>query len=200
MVEQFSEIISELRKSRGLSQRKAAGDLEISQALLSHYENGLREPKFEFVIKICEYYGVSADYLLGRTAVPENPAVSRASCYNENGERRSIWEKRKTAELFEGLQNVFSEMYESGENDAADYIRRSIELLTYKLLRHMYSLGDGGSMPQRSFEALCDSELKLIEARLAEVSGDGRNADFVRAEVLSWARNIDRENNFRKGE
>ena len=42
-------------------------DLGISQALLSHYENGVREPRFDFVVRVCDYYGVSADYFFGRT-------------------------------------------------------------------------------------------------------------------------------------
>ena len=64
----FSEAMSALRREQGLSQRKAASELHISQALLSHYENGAREPGLEFVVRACDYYGVSADYLLGRTA------------------------------------------------------------------------------------------------------------------------------------
>jgi transcriptional regulator with XRE-family HTH domain len=59
-------MMSSLRKERGLSQRKAASDLKISQALLSHYENGAREPGLNFVCRACDYYEVSADYLLGR--------------------------------------------------------------------------------------------------------------------------------------
>ena len=54
-------------RNKGVSQRTAAGVLGISQALLSHYENGIREPGLTFVVKACDYYGVSADYLLGRT-------------------------------------------------------------------------------------------------------------------------------------
>ena len=57
----FAQILSELRRTAGLSQRKAAADLNISQALLSHYENGAREPGLDFVCRACEYYGVSAD-------------------------------------------------------------------------------------------------------------------------------------------
>ena len=49
----FSQILSELRRSSGLSQRKAAADLKISQALLSHYENGAREPGLNFVCRVC---------------------------------------------------------------------------------------------------------------------------------------------------
>ena len=63
----FSETLSSLRREKGFSQRQAAADLGVSQALLSHYENGAREPKLEFVIKACDYYGVTADSLLGRT-------------------------------------------------------------------------------------------------------------------------------------
>ena len=67
MARGFSETMSELRRGRGLSQRAAAAALGISQALLSHYENGAREPGLAFVCRACDFYGVSADYLLGRT-------------------------------------------------------------------------------------------------------------------------------------
>ena len=62
----FSQVLTELRHQRGMSQKQAAADLGISQALLSHYENGAREPRLEFLGRVCEYYGVTADRLLGR--------------------------------------------------------------------------------------------------------------------------------------
>lgn len=61
----FSEILSKMRKERGVSQKKAAADLGISQALLSHYEKGIRECGLDFVIKCSKYYDVTTDYLLG---------------------------------------------------------------------------------------------------------------------------------------
>ena len=78
MARGFSETMSALRKERGASQR-AAAELGISQALLSHYENGAREPGLEFVCRACDYYGVTADYLLGRTDEPEGEGASRLS-------------------------------------------------------------------------------------------------------------------------
>jgi len=75
MKSDFSETLSGLRRSKGLSQRRAATDLGISQALLSHYENGAREPKLEFVVKACDYYNVPADYLLGRSAERRNEVM-----------------------------------------------------------------------------------------------------------------------------
>ena len=64
----FAATLSQLRRERGISQKKAAGDLGISQALLSHYEKGIRECGLDFVVKCADYYGVTTDYLLGVSA------------------------------------------------------------------------------------------------------------------------------------
>ncbi len=64
-ITKFAEILSKLRKERGISQKKAATELGISQALLSHYEKGIRECGLDFIIRCSEYYGVTTDYLLG---------------------------------------------------------------------------------------------------------------------------------------
>ena len=63
----FPRILTLLRKEQALSQKQAAEDLGIPQALLSHYEKGIREPGLEFVVRAARYYGVSCDYLLGCT-------------------------------------------------------------------------------------------------------------------------------------
>lgn len=63
----FARTLSRLRHEKGVSQRQAAQELGVSQALLSHYENGIREPGLAFVVKACDYYQISADYLLGRS-------------------------------------------------------------------------------------------------------------------------------------
>ena len=82
----FAQTLSQLRHEKGVSQRQAAQALEVSQALLSHYENGIREPGLAFVVRACDYYQVSADYLLGREGgraqgAPEgvDPAVLRSA-------------------------------------------------------------------------------------------------------------------------
>jgi len=67
IVRGFNATLSALRRETGRSQRQVASDLSVSQALLSHYENGAREPKLEFVVRACEYYGVTTDYILGRS-------------------------------------------------------------------------------------------------------------------------------------
>lgn len=81
----FPRIITFLRKERGLSQKQVASDLGISQALLSHYEKGIRECGLDFLVKTAEYYDVSADYLLGRT-VQRKPASVTADDFPDADE------------------------------------------------------------------------------------------------------------------
>ena len=67
MSQEFSRIITLLRKERRITQKEAAAQLGISQALLSHYEKGIRECGLDFVVRVADFYGVSCDYLLART-------------------------------------------------------------------------------------------------------------------------------------
>ncbi len=67
MFEQFNERLVELRTEKGISQKEAAADLGVSQALLSHYEKGIREYSLAFLCRAAEYYDVTTDYILGRT-------------------------------------------------------------------------------------------------------------------------------------
>ena len=59
--------ISELRKERNLSQRQLANELLTSQANLSRWEQGLNEPSIIECWKIADYFGVSIDYLCGKS-------------------------------------------------------------------------------------------------------------------------------------
>jgi len=61
----FASRLSELRRSRGLSQKETADALGVSQALLSHYEKGIRECGLDFLCRAAAYFDVSCDYLLG---------------------------------------------------------------------------------------------------------------------------------------
>ncbi len=54
-----------LRKDKNLSQKEAAQYLGVSQALLSHYEKGIRECGLDFLCRASTFYDVSTDYLLG---------------------------------------------------------------------------------------------------------------------------------------
>lgn len=61
---EYFEIIRALREDNDLTQQQIAEVLEIKQASYSQYELDKRELPISFLKRLCEYYGVSADYIL----------------------------------------------------------------------------------------------------------------------------------------
>ena len=61
--------LRDLREDHDLSQREIAKYLEMSQTGYSKYETGENDIPTAVLQKLADFYGVSIDYLLGRTAV-----------------------------------------------------------------------------------------------------------------------------------
>ncbi|MBR3864019.1 MAG: helix-turn-helix transcriptional regulator [Clostridia bacterium] len=59
--------LKELRKKKKISQLKMAIDLNMNQNSISRYENLERQADYETLIRFADYFGVTLDYLLGRT-------------------------------------------------------------------------------------------------------------------------------------
>lgn len=60
-----------VREEKGLCQTTTSKKLGLSRSALSMYERDERQPEFSKLIEIADFYGVSVDYLLGRTEVRE---------------------------------------------------------------------------------------------------------------------------------
>ena len=65
---QFDKILKLLRNERQLSQQELADALGISKSSINMYERGERQPNFEVLETIADYFNVDIDYLLGRTS------------------------------------------------------------------------------------------------------------------------------------
>ena len=63
--------LKEIRVAKGITQLKLAMDLNMNQNSISRYETGEREADYRTLIAFADYFGVSIDYLLGRTDNPE---------------------------------------------------------------------------------------------------------------------------------
>ena len=59
--------IRDLREDHDLTQKQLAEHLMCDQSLYSKYERNERPLPLDFACKLADYYGVSVDYLLGRT-------------------------------------------------------------------------------------------------------------------------------------
>ena len=107
---EFNRIIKLLRKERGITQKQAAEDLGVSQALLSHYEKGIRECGLDFVVRVADYYNVSCDYLLGRSAERNKKLISNSLnvLYAKIGECHS---KALTTEVSAYLMTAVAKMF-----------------------------------------------------------------------------------------
>jgi transcriptional regulator with XRE-family HTH domain len=64
-MEKLAEKLKELRIEKGLSQREVSSALGMTRNAFTNYENGYREPSLDNLKKICQFFDVSADYLLG---------------------------------------------------------------------------------------------------------------------------------------
>ncbi len=157
MTEDFPRILSRLRKERRLNQRTAAAALHISQALLSHYENGLREPGLGFVDAACRYYGVSADYLLGRSAVRTSFAEEDASPV-----------LRRMTET--GAQTLLAlrQMLGSAAEAQQEQAEKLLELSAFQMLQPLEDREAPGDTA-----ALCAAAIRLLQEELKAAGSEG---------------------------
>ena len=165
MTEDFPKILSRLRKERRLNQRTAAAALHISQALLSHYENGLREPGLGFVDAACRYYGVSADYLLGRSSVRTSFAEEEAS-----PALRRMTETGAQALL--ALRRMMGNAAEAQQEQA----EKLLQLSAYQMLQPLEDRETPGDTA-----ALCAAAIRLTQAALKAAGSEGARPQMPEA-------------------
>lgn len=142
----FPRILTLLRKERGASQKKVAGDLQISQALLSHYEKGIRECGLDFVVRVADYYGVSCDYLLGRTAdksgtmiaveeIPEQDPAIQDKRMQAGGVLPTLNKKL----IINSLQIIFDLLQKCNNKALTVEVSNCLIQMTYVVFRQIYA-------------------------------------------------------------
>ena len=171
----FSRTLSLLRREKKVSQREAARELGISQALLSHYENGAREPGLAFVRKACDYYRVSADFLLGRSMDREGTTIGADELYDASDEKGNVLRGSVAAMLNKKLLVNATGMLidllgKTGSKEAVNAASNYLGDAIYKMFRHLYrasgTQNEGFfSIPTRHFLAGCtDADMTYAEA------------------------------------
>lgn len=167
----FSRVLSLLRQEKGVSQRTAASALGVSQALLSHYENGVREPGLAFVAKACDYYHVSADYLLGRTlsrdgAVIEAEELADASEAKEDL-KGGIMAKLQKKLIINTASVFFDLLGQVGSKEAVAQAGAYLSGALYQLFRPFYRAAGGNESYFSTGKTSFDTGLMLADMTLA---------------------------------
>ena len=187
---EFSRTLSLLRQEHGVSQRTAANALGISQALLSHYENGIREPGLAFVVKACEYYNVSADFLLGRTlsrdgtTIIEPEELYDVSDQKDNTMRGSVLAMLSKKLLVNSVAMLFDLLGKVGSRSVIRAASAYLSTAVYNVFRLVHQAPgtnnpDFFSVAQTHFDAglttadmLC-SQVELADALARHADGKG---------------------------
>ena len=88
---EFNEKLHELRKSKGISLKELGAIVGVAESTMSLYESGKRQPDYETLLKLAEYYGVTVDYLLRGSEeeqLPEELVILNRKARNWSPEKR----------------------------------------------------------------------------------------------------------------
>ncbi len=190
----FAQRLSVLRQEKKISQRQAARDLAISQALMSHYENGAREPGLAFVERACDYYGVTADYLLGRSLSRSGEVIlaeqlPSAADEKDNVMRGSAMAMLQKKLIVNSVSMIFDVLGAMRQPELVKAAGKYLGLAYYKLFRMVYAAND--ELPQnvfavdpRVYQSIADAEMKKAEAELLTLLADTEQLPDLRFETL----------------
>lgn len=182
----FPRILTLLRKERGISQKQAAAELNISQALLSHYEKGIRECGLEFVVRTADFYNVSCDYLLGRSPertgaqlsfedIPEADVLGK-----ENSFRGSILPTLNKKLIFNTLNIVFDLLQTINNKDFTTEVSSFLNLSVYRIFRILYSINPKNEQSMFTVSASLAKAKAMAEMTMCEA-----NASYKAKELKS---------------
>ena len=108
--------LSFLRENKALTQLEIAGEVGLSQKVVSTYERGVREPSLKNLIKIAEYFSVSIDDLLLKDLRPQGSMIARNLKYLRNREHFSQGDMARLLKISKANMGK----YESGDAELSN--------------------------------------------------------------------------------
>jgi transcriptional regulator with XRE-family HTH domain len=100
----FGIRLKKLRKENGLTQKQLADLLKVGRPTIAGYETKGKQPDFEKIKWLCNYFNVSSDYLLGLSDKKIN--ILDYDYIGEGLDSKNIEELRKFAELLKIKQST----------------------------------------------------------------------------------------------
>lgn len=183
MSSDFPRILTLLRKEKGISQKSAAAQLSISQALLSHYEKGIRECGLDFLVRCADFYGVSCDYLLGRSPdrqgmtlkledIPEPEQAGR-----ENRLTGSILPTLNKKLVANSLNVLFDLLGKSKNKALITEVSAFLMLSCYRMFRIVYSANPKNQeqmfhVPAHVADTYASAAMQVAQANASAIAKD----------------------------
>ena len=184
----FPRILTLLRKEKGISQKEASSKLGISQALLSHYEKGIRECGLDFLVRCADFYGVSCDYLLGRSPdrlgsqltvddIPEADAAGKENVFR--GGIMTVLNKK----LIANSLNVLFDLLAKAQNEqlvreVSDFLMLSV----YRMFRVVYSINPKNqdtmfTIPEKLAQGYSSAVMEMCESNAQSIASGKLSAE-----------------------
>lgn len=173
----FPRILSLLRKEKGISQKKAAESLGISQSLLSHYEKGIRECGLSFVLKVAEFYDVSCDYLLGKTANRQGNIITMENLDIEEDEKKNFNSKTfkltyKQKILFCSLNILIEYIKKTNSNTIMEEMFSFFNFAVYRAFRILFRINKKNNNEMFEINNSVANQLAQAEMLKAEATAN----------------------------
>lgn len=177
----FPRVLTLIRKERGISQKQAAADLGISQALLSHYEKGIRECGLQFLWRCADYYQVSCDYLLGRSPDRAGSQLTVEDIPDpESSGKENVWNAGVlpvlNKKLIANSLNVLFDLLAKSKNkqlvgEASSFLM----LAVYRMFRVVHSANPKNqdamfSVPKPMASRYADAAMQVCEAKASAIA------------------------------
>lgn len=176
----FNRILTLLRKEKGLTQKEAAASLGISQALLSHYEKGIRECGLSFVVRVADFYGVSCDYLLGRS--PDRSGLTlnvedipnEADVKDDNRFKGSLLPVLSKKLLINSISILYEYLLKNPDKKLVNEVTHYLNSGVYKMFRAVYSCNRNNqeklfSLPSNLYEGYVSASMARSEAEINDI-------------------------------
>ena len=172
--------IRSLREDHDFRQCDLASVLHVSQNTYSQYENGVIELTAERLVKLADFYNVSIDYLLGRTAAPSKAGQQEAATPFDAAKRQITNAQALLFELLRGCEK-------DGVQETGLHLLR---LQTYQTALYLLGLCHGDkpfAKPSRYTKPAAEGEIVRCFAKLGLVKekGDSLSFPLVSPEQLS---------------
>lgn len=116
-----SSRLKSLRESRGVSQKELAEGIDVSDVMISMYEQGKKQPSIDTIVKISSYFGVSVDYLLGNELSTKD---EKDIAKDLNNIMRKLTQKEDGPISFDGAEM---------STDETDLFKNELELMLRRL-------------------------------------------------------------------
>ena len=113
--------LKQLRKEAGKNQQALADFLGVGRTTITHWESGFRQPDNETLGRLATYFGVSVDYLLGRTDEPgmdaEDNPTNTVYLLGRSGQRdKLVLTEEQAKKARDVLKAMFPEKFKDQTN------------------------------------------------------------------------------------